>query len=43
MLGAIFAQIFKDFARNFWDCARIFDKLKILGVRLHPQYPRLRH
>jgi len=30
MLGAIFAQIFRDFAQ-------IFNKSKVLGVRLHPR------
>jgi len=28
--------IFQDFARLFRDFAQIFDKSKILGLRLHP-------
>jgi len=50
MLGAISAQIFReflkvfrDFARILWDFARIFTKSKLLGVRLHPLHPRLLH
>jgi len=31
-LGTIFAQIFRD-------CARIFDKSKLLGVHLEPLHP----
>jgi len=34
-LGAIFAQIFRDFAKISRDFARIFNKSKLLGVRLH--------
>ena len=46
MLGAIFAQIFKefvkvlrDFSQILWDFARIFIRLKLLGMRLHPLPP----
>jgi len=49
-LGAIFAQIFRDFAlifksfvRIFRDYAQIFNKSKLLGMRLHPLHPRLLH
>jgi len=30
-------------ARLFWDFAQIFDKSKLLWVRLHPLYPQLLH
>jgi len=33
--STIFAQIFRDFAQNFRDFARIFNKSKLVGVRLH--------
>jgi len=33
--------MFRDFAQIFWDFSRIFDKSKLLGVRLHPLHPRL--
>jgi len=49
-LGAIFSQIFRDFARIFTDFAqiskyfaRIFTKSKHLGVRFHPLNLRLLH
>jgi len=49
-LGAIFAQIFRDFTRIFRsfaqifrDFAQIFDKSELLGVRLHPLHPCLLH
>jgi len=32
-----------DFAQIFRDVARIFNKSKLLGVRLHPLHPRLQH
>jgi len=31
-----FVRIFRDFAQNFKDFAQIFNKSKLLGVRLHP-------
>ena len=42
-LGAIFAQIFRDFAQILRDFAHIFNKSKLLVVRLHPLHPRLLH
>jgi len=35
----ICAQIFWDFSLSFQDFARIFDKSKLLGMRLHPVHP----
>jgi len=46
MLGAIFAQIFRefvkvlrDFARILWDSSRIFTKSKLLGCICTPCTP----
>jgi len=36
-LCASFAQIFRDFSQVCRDFARIFDKSKLLGLRLHPR------
>jgi len=38
-----FAHISKDFSRSFRDFVRIFNKLKLLGVCLHPLHPLLLH
>ena len=45
-----FVWIFRDFSQNFWDFphifrdfSRIFNKSKLLGVRLHPLHPHLLH
>ena len=49
-LVTIFAQIFRDFPWIFKDCvlvfrdfSRIFDKSKLLRLRLHPIHPCLLH
>jgi len=34
-----FSQIFRDFAQSFRDFAKIFNKSKLLGVRLHSRTP----
>ena len=38
-----FAQIFREFSKIVQDFSRILNKPKLLGVRLHPVYPRLLH
>ena len=38
-----FSKIVQDFSRIFRDFSRILNKPKLLGVRLHPVYPRLLH
>jgi len=40
-LVAIFARIFRDFAPIVKDIVRIFEKSKLLVVRLHPCTPPL--
>jgi len=42
-LDAIFSRIFRDFVKIVRNFARIFDKSKLLGVRLHPLHHRLLH
>jgi len=41
ILGSFYAKVFTDFAQISTYFARIFTKLKILGVYLHPWRPRL--
>jgi len=43
MLGAIFAQIFREFVKAVRYFALICTKSKLLGVRFQPMHPRLLH